>query len=51
MDLFTDLAEKVSGSMTDKEMKGDVSIPLEETIQEEASSPAEVSTHIGDGKG
>ena len=51
IDLFTDLAEKVSASMTNKEATGDVSIPAEDSIQEKTSSPAEASTPIGDGKG
>ena len=51
MDLFTDLAEKVSASMTNKEATGDVSIPVEDSIQGRTSSPAEASTPIGDGKG
>ena len=32
IDLFTDLAEKVSGSMTNKEATGDVSIPVEDSV-------------------
>jgi TatA/E family protein of Tat protein translocase len=51
IDLFTDLAEKVSASMTDKEATRDVSIPAEDSLQERTSSPAEASTPIGDGKG
>jgi sec-independent protein translocase protein TatB len=51
IDLFTDLAEKVSASMTNKEETGDVSIPAETSIQERNSSPAEASTPIRDGKG
>jgi TatA/E family protein of Tat protein translocase len=51
IDLFTDLAEKVSASMTNKEATGDVSIPVEDSVQGRSSSPAEASTPIGDGKG
>ena len=51
IDLFTDLAEKVSASMTNKEATGDVSIPVEDSIQGRTSSPAEASITIGDGKG
>jgi TatA/E family protein of Tat protein translocase len=51
IDLFTDLAEKVSASMTNKEATGDVSIPAEDSVQGRTSSPAEASTPIGDGKG
>ncbi len=51
IDLFTELAEKVSASMTNKEATGDVSVPAEDSIQERNSSPAEASTPIGDGKG
>ena len=48
MDVHT-LAEKLSASMTDKET-GDISTPLEDSIQETTSSPAEASTPIEDGK-
>ena len=51
IDLFTDLAEKVSASMTNKEATGDVSIPGEDSVQGRTSSPAEASTPIRDGKG
>jgi len=51
MNLFTDLAEKVSASMTNKEAIGDVSIPVEDSVQGRTSSPAEASIPIGDGKG
>ena len=47
MDLFADLAEKVSASMTNKEATGDVSIPVEDSIQGRASSPAEALISIG----
>ena len=50
IDLLTDLAEKVSASMTNKEATGDVSIPVEDSVQGRNSSPAEASTPIGDGK-
>ena len=51
IDLFTDLAEKVSASMTNKEPIRDVSIPAEDSIQERNSSPAAALTPIRDGKG
>ena len=51
IDLLTDLAEKVSASMTNKEATGDVSIPVEDSVRERISSPAEATTPIGDGKG
>ena len=47
IDLFTHLAEKVSASMTNKEATGDVSIPVEDSIQGRASSPAEALISIG----
>jgi TatA/E family protein of Tat protein translocase len=50
IDLFTDLAEKVSASMTDKEATGDVSTPVEDSSQVMTSSPAEALTSIGNGK-
>src|SRR5512136_1110617 len=43
MDLFTDLAEKVSVSMTNKETTGDVSIPAEDSIRGRISSAEEAS--------
>jgi sec-independent protein translocase protein TatB len=50
IDLFTDLAEKVSASMTNKEVTGDVSIPAEDSVQERNPSPAEASIPIENGK-
>jgi sec-independent protein translocase protein TatB len=50
IDLFTDLAGKVSASMTHKEATGDASIPGKNSVQGRASSPAETSTPIGNGK-
>jgi len=51
MDLFTDLAEKVSASMANEEVTRDASIPAEDPIQAMTSSPAEASTPFGNGKG
>jgi len=51
IDLFTDLAEKVSASLTNKEARGDLPIPAEDSILERNSSPTEASTPIGDGNG
>ena len=50
IDLFTDLAEKVSASMTNKEVTRDVSIPVEDSVQGKTSSPAEAFIPIGNGK-
>ena len=50
IDLFTDLAEKVSASMTNKEGTGDVSIPVEDSVQGRTSSPAEVLISTENGK-
>jgi TatA/E family protein of Tat protein translocase len=50
IDLLTDLAEKVSASMTNKEATGDVSIPVEDSVQGRASPPAVASIPIGNGK-
>jgi TatA/E family protein of Tat protein translocase len=50
IDLFTDLAEKVSASMTSKETTGDISIPAEDPIQGRTPSPGEASIPIGNGK-
>ena len=50
IDLLTDLAEKVSASMTNEEATGDVSIPVEDSVQGRNSSPAEESIPIGNGK-
>ncbi len=49
--LLTDLAEKVSVSMTDKETRGEVSIPVEDSVQGRTSSHADASTLLGDEKG
>ena len=49
LDVHT-LVEKLSASMTDRETTGDVSTPVEDSIQGMTCSPAEVSTPIGDGK-
>jgi len=51
MDLLTDLAEKVSVSITNKEVMGDILISAEDSIQGMTSSPAEASTPVGNGKG
>jgi sec-independent protein translocase protein TatB len=50
IDLFTDLAEKVSASMTNKEATGDISIPTEDSIQGRTSSPGEALIPIGNGE-
>jgi len=50
IDLFTELAEKVSASMTNKEATGDVSVPEEDSVQRGASPPAEALIPIGNGK-
>lgn len=42
--------EKFSASMTEKETTGDVSTPVEDSVQETTCSPAETSTPIGDGE-
>jgi CheY-specific phosphatase CheX len=51
IDLFTDLAEKVSASMANNEATQDVPISAKDSIQGMTSSPAEASIPIGDGKG
>ena len=51
MGLFTDLAEKVSASMANKEATGDGPISAENSIQGMTPSPAEASAPIGNGKG
>jgi TatA/E family protein of Tat protein translocase len=51
MDLFTNLAEKVSASMVNKEVKGGDPTSAEDSIQGMTSSPAKASTPIGNGKG
>jgi hypothetical protein len=42
IDLFTDLAEKVSQSMTNREKTGEATIPLKDPGQQEASLPMKV---------
>ncbi len=49
LDVHT-LVEKFSASMTEKETTGDVSTPVEDSVQETTCSPAETSTPIGDGE-
>ena len=49
MDVHT-LVEKLSASKTKEETTEDVFTPVEDSIQETTSSPAEASTPIGDGK-
>ena len=44
------LVGKLAASMTDKETTGDVSAPVEDSIQEVTSSPAKTSTPGEDGK-
>jgi TatA/E family protein of Tat protein translocase len=51
MDLFTNLAEKVSASMANKEVTGDGPISAEDSIHGMTPPPAEASVPIGDGKG
>jgi hypothetical protein len=51
MNLFTDLAEKVSASMTNKEVTGDPPISAEDSIDERTSSPPETSIPNGNGTG
>jgi len=51
MDLFTDLAEKVSASMANKEVTGDDPISTEDSIQGMTSSPAEASIPVDNGRG
>ena len=51
IDLFADLAEKVSASITNKEGTGDDPISAEDSIQGMTSSPAEASIPIGNRKG
>jgi TatA/E family protein of Tat protein translocase len=50
IDLFTDLPEKVSTSMTSKETTGDISTPAENSLQGRTPSPGEVSIPIRNGK-
>jgi len=51
MDLFADLAEKVSASMANKEATGDLPISSEGPSQRMTSPPAEASIPIGNGEG
>jgi len=51
MDLFTNLAEKVSASMPDQQPTGEGSISAKESIQGMTPSPAEGFTSSGNGKG
>jgi len=50
MDLFTDLAEKVSESMVAREKTGEAAMALKDSGQEEASLPGEASKPIEDEK-
>jgi TatA/E family protein of Tat protein translocase len=49
MDVYT-LVEKLSAPATNKETTGDVSTPVEDSVQETTCSLAETSTPIGDGE-
>jgi TatA/E family protein of Tat protein translocase len=49
MDVHT-LVEKFSASMTEKETIGDVSAPVEDSVQETTSSTAGTPAPLGDGK-
>jgi len=51
MDLFTDLAEKVSASMADKKATGDSPLSAKDSILGMISSSAETSVPVGNGKG
>jgi TatA/E family protein of Tat protein translocase len=51
MDLFADLAEKVSASMANKEATGDAPLSAKDSIQGMTSSPAEASVPGGNGRG
>jgi TatA/E family protein of Tat protein translocase len=51
MDLFADLAEKVSASMANKEATGDAPLSAKDSIQGMTSSPAEVSVPGENGRG
>ena len=51
IDLFTDLAEKVSASMASKEVTGDPPISAKGSSQGTTSSPAEASSPIRNGNG
>ena len=50
IDLFTELAEKVSASMTNKEAIEDVSVQGKHLVQRGASPPAEASILVGNRK-
>ena len=50
LDVHT-LVEKLAASVTDKETAGDVSAPVEDSVQETTCSPAGTPAPIGDGKG
>ena len=50
IDLFTDLAERVSASMTNKEATEDVSVQGKHLVQRGASPPAEALLPIGNRK-
>jgi len=51
VDLFTDLAEKVSASMANNEVTGDIPLAAKDSIERMASSPAEASVSARNGKG
>ena len=51
MDLYTDLAEKVSASMADKKATGDSPLSAKDSILGMISSSAETSVPVGNGKG
>jgi len=51
MDLFTDLAEKVSAPMADKKATGDSPLSAKDSILGMISSSAETSVPVGNGKG
>ena len=51
IDLFTDLAEKVSAPMADKKATGDSPLSAKDSILGMISSSAETSVPVGNGKG
>lgn len=51
MDLFADLAEKVSASMSNKEATGDGPIAAADSVEGMTSSSSEASIPLGNGKG
>jgi len=51
VDLFADLAEKVSASMANNEVTGDIPLAAKDSIRGMTSSPAEASVSGGNGKG